>query len=511
MKRHRFCYALAMSDPSGRAATAIYARMSVDRDDEAQGVDRQLQDARELVARRGFGAAVEFVDNDISASKFSAKPRPAYRDMLRAVRAGEVSRIVVYHVDRLYRQPRELEELIDLAESRGVRVESVVSGELNLSNGDGVFAARILVNVAAKSSDDASRRIKRAKQQAREQGDYHGGHRAFGWNRDEPHPVEAPHVADAFERIAAGATMADIARDWNARVNGKDGEPRRWDIGVIRKIVSNPRHAGLVGHRASLPRDGRTYDRRSLDSAIIGPTAAGAAIVSRELWERVQARLKVRGVRHVGVPRRRTLLTGMLACGLCGATMVRAGGRSGSLAWRCPPPGLGKADGCGRVFISGARVEEWATEAVLQRADSVDWSEIVKSEAPTAEASALSDELGRLAQRDHELGAMFADGTLSSTAYATGHAAVEARRRETEADLGKLTTSAALRPFVGRPGALRTSWNRLDDAGRPVLTVDAKRAVLGLLLGRISVAPPVKRGSPRFDPNRLTLLGTLSV
>jgi len=182
--------------------------------------------------------------------------------------------------------------------------------------------------------------------------------------------------------------------------------------------------------------------------------------------------------------------------------MVRAGGRKGSLAWRC------QASGCGKVFISGSQVEKWITEALLQRADNVDWSAVVKRDAtPTQAASALIDELAALESRDHELAAMFARGSLGPSQYETASGAIEADRRDAKLELAKLTTSATIQPFLSRSGALRASWNRLDDAGRPVMPLEAKRAVLAFLLGRVAVAPPVKRGSPRFDPARLSLLG----
>ena len=59
------------------------------------------------------GPAQEYVDPSISA--FSGKPRPHYAEMLEAVRAGEIDRIICWKLDRLYRRPRELEDLIDLA------------------------------------------------------------------------------------------------------------------------------------------------------------------------------------------------------------------------------------------------------------------------------------------------------------------------------------------------------------------------------------------------------------
>ena len=77
-----------------------------------------------------WGQPVEFVDNDISAWR-SGTRRPRYQAMLEAVRTGELGRIVVYHVDRLYRQPRELEELIDLADAGQVEQEAPVVGKAN--------------------------------------------------------------------------------------------------------------------------------------------------------------------------------------------------------------------------------------------------------------------------------------------------------------------------------------------------------------------------------------------
>src|SRR5207248_4484710 len=107
-----------------------------------------------------------------NASAYSRKPRPRYEEMLAAVKAGQLDRIVVYNLDRLYRQPKELEEIIDLADQRRVSVVTCNNGDLGLGNdeSDGVFMARLLVNVANKASKDTSRRVRRAKQQAREKG-----------------------------------------------------------------------------------------------------------------------------------------------------------------------------------------------------------------------------------------------------------------------------------------------------------------------------------------------------
>jgi site-specific DNA recombinase len=57
---------------------AIYVRISDDREGEAKGVKRQLEDCRALVEQRGWPAAAEYNDNDVSAWKRGVV-RPRYR------------------------------------------------------------------------------------------------------------------------------------------------------------------------------------------------------------------------------------------------------------------------------------------------------------------------------------------------------------------------------------------------------------------------------------------------
>ena len=55
--------------------------------------------------------------------------------MMAMIRAGKIGAIVVRHYDRLYRQPRELEGLIESTE--GIRIESVYGGGYDLGTADG--------------------------------------------------------------------------------------------------------------------------------------------------------------------------------------------------------------------------------------------------------------------------------------------------------------------------------------------------------------------------------------
>src|SRR5262245_194922 len=114
---------------------ALYARISKDRNGEQAGVTRQLDDCRALAERRGWTVVAEHVDNDISA--YSGKRRPGYLALLDDLRHGDADAIVCWHPDRLTRNPRELEDLLDVIESRSLAVATVQAGDVDLSTSSG--------------------------------------------------------------------------------------------------------------------------------------------------------------------------------------------------------------------------------------------------------------------------------------------------------------------------------------------------------------------------------------
>ncbi len=149
-------------------AAAVYARISSDPEGDRLGVTRQREDCEALAARKGWPVAEVYIDDDRSA--YSGKPRPEYRRMLDDIAARQVDALIVYNLDRLHRQPRELEAFFDITDAAGLTNLATVEGDINLGSHDGRFHARILGAVARKSSDDASRRIKRKNEERAAQG-----------------------------------------------------------------------------------------------------------------------------------------------------------------------------------------------------------------------------------------------------------------------------------------------------------------------------------------------------
>jgi site-specific DNA recombinase len=154
-------------------AAAVYARISQDGEGSGLGVKRQEADCRELAERRGWPIAEVFVDNDVSA--YNGKGRASYKRLLADIEAGRVDAVIVWHLDRLHRQPKELETFIEVCQQAGVTDVATVTGNLDVGNDDGLFQARILTAVAAKESADKARRIRRKHEELAANGHPLGG------------------------------------------------------------------------------------------------------------------------------------------------------------------------------------------------------------------------------------------------------------------------------------------------------------------------------------------------
>src|SRR2546425_1482000 len=134
--------------------------------------------------------------------------------MLADLEAGNRDAVICVDLDRLTRQPTELERFIELADRKGVALANV-SGDTDLSTSDGRFKARILGAVARQESEKKSERLKRQRAQQARRGLPHNARRAFGYEADgiTVRPSEAALVLEAATRCAAGERLTDIALD----------------------------------------------------------------------------------------------------------------------------------------------------------------------------------------------------------------------------------------------------------------------------------------------------------
>src|SRR4051794_37511712 len=135
--------------------TVIYTRLSDERDGDNAPLERQEADCRKYAHQHGWPVSAVYTEKVSAWDK--ATRRPEFEEMVEAVQAGLVHRILVWKMDRLVRQPRDLERVLDALEAAGGSLASV-HDPVDVSGPMGIAMLRIGVVMANTESANTSLR-----------------------------------------------------------------------------------------------------------------------------------------------------------------------------------------------------------------------------------------------------------------------------------------------------------------------------------------------------------------
>ncbi len=309
-----------MTDGGGRRA-AVYVRVSTE--EQARGgvsLDMQGKHCRQRAEADGAEAVEVYRDDGYSGT---TTRRPALQALLRDL--PDIDTIYVWKLDRLSRSVRDTANLLhDLSEAN----VGLVSATENFDYGSPAGRAMLqMVAVFAEMFVGILRENVRAAQaQIADNGrspnkppfgydvprDAQGNSLKGAWRVVED---EAAEVRAAFQAYADGASLQEIADDWNLRDLGHRQTGSMWRGGHLGKILRNPAYIGQFRFR---------------DNVFEGQHEP---IVPDALWRSVQARLRRRATTN---PRLRDRsLTGIFVCGVCGGPIRRTGRRDGYHYYIC--------------------------------------------------------------------------------------------------------------------------------------------------------------------------------
>lgn len=461
----------------GDVRAAIYLRVSLDATGEGLAVERQREDCERIVKERGWIQVATYTDNSISAYN-KAKARPNYDRMVDDYTAGRFDALVCWDLDRLTRQPRQLEDWIDAAEERSLKLVTA-NGEADLSTDGGRMYARIKAAVARAEMERKGARQSRAHQQRAGLGRPPRGIRATGYTLDgEIIPDEARAIRAVFETFAVGASLRGIANALSGdvgvavpndvpRLESRTG--RRWNPSSILGILRNPRYAGwsslggeIIRDESGAPVEGR-WD----------------GIVSDRVWLEVQARLDdpARITNRVGTERKH-LGSGLFVCGVC-----RAPVKSHSERYRC----------AGHVLRTRAPIDSFVKRVVELRLDRPDAADLLtpdSSEALVENTAEIDTQRGRIARARSDYAAELIDGLL----YKEICARAEGEISRLQANRIMLTSN----PVVDSLVTHTTPGQAFLDADLPTM----RKAIDGLMTVALMPAP---RGRRTFDPESVQI------
>jgi DNA invertase Pin-like site-specific DNA recombinase len=440
-------------------------RISFDFEGTGLGVERQTKDSLALAERLGWRVDEVYRDNNISAS--GRKPRPEYLRLLAALEEGRHNALVCYDLDRLTRSPVEVEHIIELADSKGIKL-ATVGGNVNLATPEGRLHARIKASVARHEIEQTSKRIRRMMQDRAEKGLPHGAP-GYGYRRvdgrDVLEPVEAAVVREIADRLLSGESVKAVTESLNARsIPSPYG--REWSRVTTRHVVLRERNAGFRRHQ------GRIIGKGDWEP-----------IYEEDAYYRLHALLGDPARKVTTGSAYRYLLTGIAKCGKCGnpvrvlSTVRHRGGVDEKRhAYAC-----GKCHGISRNVES---VDRLIVMLVTRRLAMPDAKAIFQPEPDlflVAEANRLRAKLEFVAgqfARDEITGDQL---TFITSTVRPKLQAVEAQLRPATVDLSDLAT-----PDIAK------RWKDIP--------LERQRAVVDFLLD-ITLLPRGKDAPRRFDPN----------
>jgi site-specific DNA recombinase len=489
---------------------AMYLRQSLAADGSEIKVSTQRKDLTERLLPLG-ATWDEFVDNDVSAtshmpgSKKKAKPRGGnYYGMIRLIETGKsrtpgkkYAGIAVSKSDRLYREPRQLEDLIDLVDGQALEIFTVSGGIFDLSTPEGRAMARMLCVMARMEMEQKSVRHRREnRRMAEEDARPWWPSRPFGYdappdpvsgkwwtvrrdhskkiiavNKIRKHPTEAKLLKDAYRRFNAGTRVRSIATGWN-----KEGitTPRgnQWTGTGVRQLLLAARNAGLREYHGKVVGKG-TWEKQK--------------IVTREVWEQAVRRL-ADPTRATNTSRgRKYLLSGIARCGRegCGAGLGSAISSRGQRQYHC--------NHCQKLSRDGIKLDAVVIERVVWRLSREDAVDLLRPPVEEVDAESLREERRALEDKLIQLGKDFAN---EDPAF----------------------IRSALAEINGRLAEIGTA---LDDPGKAAIfedvigAKDVRKAFMGLDLGRqrtiidalmtITVNPVGKGVGARFDAKAIDM------
>jgi site-specific DNA recombinase len=438
-------------------------------------VERQLEDCERLAERKGWLIVDRFVDDDVSA--WSGKHRPEYARCLEALDSGLLDGLLVYDLDRLHRQPRELEDFIVLCEQRKLTNVASVSGEIDLTTADGQFQARILGAVAKKESDDKSRRIRRKHEELAAAGKVSGGgSRPYGYEADKRtiRASEAAIVRECARRFLAGESIRAIASDLHERQIPTVGGGA-WSPQTLRRMLASARIAGQREHKGEVVASAEW-------PGIISPTDSA----------RIRAKL-ADPERRTNRSARRYLLTRLLKCGLCGEYLVARPRSGGQRRYACAAgPGF---SGCGHVYLTAEDAERWLLDACFYRLDTPELAAALAGANDNPEAERWQQEADDAQAQLEELAAAYGKREITMGEYRAAREPIEQRRSAARRQLAKASRITVLDGYVGNAEALRAQWDSLD--------LTRQHAIVSAVVDYVEVAPAERPGYNRLDESRL--------
>lgn len=333
--------------------TAIYARQSIDKKDSIS-IETQI----EACKRCTDGEFRVYSDKGWSGKNLD---RPQFQQMMRDVSSGEITKIIVYKLDRISRSLNDFSNLMETFRKFGVEFASTVE-TFDTSTPIGRAMLGIIMVFAELERENILLRVRDNYYARGEKGLYLGGVPLYGFDKiptrldgiktsvlvpnSDMGTVE--YIFSAYRE--SGCSLGDIVRALNEReVPSPAGT--LWDSSKLSRLLRSPVYvradmevyryfkekgarisnpaADFTGERGCFLYGKRGANERKYTNVHDHVLSLGLheGVITAEQWLDVQRKLDGNTQVKKGRSGTYSWLTGLLKCGKCGYAMRVMGGR----------------------------------------------------------------------------------------------------------------------------------------------------------------------------------------
>lgn len=380
---------------------AIYTRKSTEEglDQEFNTLDAQRESAEAYIASQRHEGWIALPDlYDDGGFTGGNMDRPALKRLMRDVEDGKVDCIVVYKVDRLSRSLLDFSRIMEALEKNNAKFVSVTQ-QFNTTHSMGRLTLNILLSFAQFEREIIAERTRDKMSAARKKGRWVGGSPVLGYDVDPAggrilvNEVEAEQVRDIFacylEHQGLVRTAQELNRRgwttkcWTSKRSKKHGG-LAFNKTNLFKLLTNIIYIGKVNYK------GEIYEGQQ------------QALVSEDIWNRVQTLLKQNGTEGGARVRNKygALLKGLLVCESCNAAMIHAYTSRGNRRYRyyvCSHAQKFGWETCPTRSVPAHDIEKFVVEQIHR----IGTDDALVAEAVT-KARAENEERLRVLQREQE-------------------------------------------------------------------------------------------------------------
>lgn len=302
-----------------------YVRVSTtEQAEQGYSIDAQIQTIKNYCGRQNLDLVEVYADRGISGK--SLKKRKQLQKLLGDAEHTAFDTVIVWKSSRLARNVKLLLEIVDILQSHNIELYSI-SENFRVDTASGKLMLQVMASVSEFERNEIGENVVLGmKRRARE--GYMNGNRVLGYDNVKTedgtkilavNEDEASIIRFIFDSYLQQRGLRAIANELNHR-GYRTKRNNAFSTTAVHDILSNPLYVGKIQYAKYEQWELKRRKGRNEHPIVV--EGKHEAIISQDVWERTQRRLKVQRHtpkwNHLGT----NVLTGLLRCPECGGAMM---------------------------------------------------------------------------------------------------------------------------------------------------------------------------------------------